>query len=252
MARVDSFFPHQGEENCLRGRYGSGTIFFASCNLHCVFCQNFELSRKAEGHERSAEEIAGMMLRLQQDGCHNINFVTPSHVIPQILEALLLAVESGLRLPLVYNSSGYDRVDSLRLLEGIVDIYMPDFKFWRPEVAQRYAAAADYPEIARLAIGEMHRQVGALVLDSHGVACRGVLLRHLVMPDGLADTTQLMSWVEEHLGRQTYVNVMAQYRPAGQVSSQQFRELNRCLTEQEYRDALDATRRAGIRRIEMA
>jgi len=250
QARVESFFAHHGEEDCLRGRRGSGTLFFGSCNLRCIFCQNFELSWGAEGHEYRAEQIAAMMLRLQREGCHNINFVTPSHVIPQVLEALLLAVEDGLRLPLVYNSSGYDRVDSLQLLDGIVDIYMPDFKFWRAEVAQCYAAAPDYPEVARRAIAEMHRQVGLLVFDEDGIARRGVLLRHLVMPEGLADTASIMRWAAENLGTGTYVNVMAQYRPAGRVGPRQYCELNRRLSENEYREALEATCRAGIRRID--
>jgi putative pyruvate formate lyase activating enzyme len=249
-ARVESFFAHTGEEDCIRGRRGSGTIFFGSCNLRCVFCQNFELSWRPEGRECRPEEITAMMLRLQQEGCHNINFVTPSHVIPQILETLLPAIEGGLRIPLVYNSSGYDRMDSLRLLDGVVDIYMPDFKFWRPEVAQRCAAAPDYPEVARQALAEMHRQTGSLVFDAQGVARRGVLLRHLVMPEGLADTAEIMRWVAENLSPETYVNVMAQYRPAGQVSARQFGELNRCLVGKEYRDAVEAARRAGIRRID--
>jgi putative pyruvate formate lyase activating enzyme len=250
LARVANFFPHHGEEECLRGTRGSGTIFFGSCNLRCIFCQNAEHSWGLQGHEYPAQEIAAMMLRLQAEGCHNINFVTPSQVIPQVLEAVLLAVEQGLRLPLVYNTSGYDRVEALRLLDGVIDIYMPDFKYWRLEIAHRYSAAPDYPEVARQAITEMHRQVGPLVLDQNGIARRGLLLRHLVMPEGLPDTEQIMRWVVQTLGPETYVNLMAQYHPAGRVGPERYCELNRSLTETEYSKALQATYRAGIRRID--
>ena len=181
-AKVSSAFPHLGEENCLRGSRGSGTIFFAGCNLKCVFCQNAEISQLDDGQEVRAEELAAMMLRLQTAGCHNINFVTPEHVVPQILEALLLAVEGGLRLPLVYNTGAYDSLESLRLMDGVVDIYMPDFKLWSDERSQRYLQEPEYPAAARQAITEMHRQVGPLRVDEQGIALRGVLVRHLVMP----------------------------------------------------------------------
>jgi putative pyruvate formate lyase activating enzyme len=179
-AIVSSHFAHFGEEQCLRGNRGSGTIFFSWCNLRCVFCQNYEISWLGGGRPAEPEELARMMLRLQEQGCHNINLVTPEHVVPQILEALLLAVERGLRLPLVYNTSAYDSLDSLTLMDGVVDIYMPDFKFWDPESGRRYTKAPDYPEAARRAIKEMHRQVGPLVTDEQGVALRGILLRHLI------------------------------------------------------------------------
>ncbi|MFQ5695625.1 MAG: radical SAM protein, partial [Terriglobia bacterium] len=185
-AAVGSHFAHFGEEDCLRGWRGSGTIFFAWCNLRCVFCQNYDLSWEGAGRGTKPEELAQMMLRLQEQGCHNINFVTPEHVVPQILEALPLAIEAGLRLPLVYNTSAYDSLDSIELLDGVVDIYMPDFKFWDAERARHYAKARDYPEAARRAIQAMPRQVGDLVLDQNGLALRGVLLRHLVMPGGIA------------------------------------------------------------------
>ncbi len=177
-AVVSSAFAHHGEETCLRGFNGSGTIFFCHCNLRCVFCQNFDISWEGRGRETTAAEIAGLMLDLQDQNCHNINFVTPTHVVPQILEALVQAVGDGLRLPLVYNSGGYDCVETLRLLDGIIDIYMPDFKFWDPAVSKQLANAENYGEIARAAIKEMHRQVGDLVLDDRGIARRGLLVRH--------------------------------------------------------------------------
>ncbi len=187
-ALVGSHFPHFGEEDCLRGWNGSGTIFFSWCNLRCVFCQNFDISQKGEGNVTPPERLAAMMLELQARGCHNINFVTPEHVVPQILEALPLAIRGGLRLPIVYNTSAYDSLESLRWMDGIVDIYMPDFKVWDSAVAKRYLKAPDYPEAARAAVREMHRQVGSLVMDEHGLAQRGLLVRHLVMPGMLEET----------------------------------------------------------------
>ncbi len=249
-AVVSSFFAHHGEERCLRGTRGSGTIFFSWCNLRCVFCQNYEISWQGVGRTVGSEELAEMMLALQVQGCHNINFVTPEHVVPQILEALLLAVERGLCLPLVYNTSAYDSLDSLALMDGVVDIYMPDFKFWDPEKARLYAKAPDYPEAARRAIGEMHRQVGPLVTDEQGVALRGVLLRHLVMPGGGAGTADIMQWIARKLSPDTYVNLMAQYRPAGHVTAKQYPEINRCITATEFQQARDAFRAAGLRRLD--
>lgn len=249
-AIVSSHFAHFGEEGCLRGHRGSGTIFFSWCNLRCMFCQNYEISWQGEGRPAEPEELAEMMLRLQEQGCHNINLVTPEHVVPQILEALLLAVESGLRLPLVYNTSAYDSLDSLALMDGVVDIYMPDFKFWGPESARRYAKAPDYPEAARRAIKEMHRQVGPLVVDEQGVALRGVLLRHLIMPGGVAGTPQIMNWISRELGPETYVNLMAQYHPACRVTETQYPEINRCLSPRELDQAVDAVRSAGLSRLD--
>lgn len=249
-AVVSSYFAHHGEERCLRGTRGSGTIFFSWCNLRCVFCQNYEISWQGEGRTVRPEDLAEMMLALQTQGCHNINFVTPEHVVPQILEALLLAVERGLYLPLVYNTSAYDSLDSLALMDGVVDIYMPDFKFWDPEKARLYAKAPDYPEAARRAIREMHRQVGPLVTDGQGVALRGVLLRHLVMPGGVAGTKDILQWVAQELSLETYVNLMAQYRPAGQVTPQQCPEINRGITATEFQQARDAFRAAGLHRLD--
>lgn len=249
-ATVSSHFAHSGEERCLSGSRGSGTIFFSSCNLRCVFCQNYEISRLGEGCTTKPDELAEMMLDLQDKGCHNINFVTPEHVVPQILEALLLAVERGLRLPLVYNTSAYDSLDSLTLMDGIVDIYMPDFKFWDPGQARRYAKAPDYPDTTRRAIQEMHRQVGPLVTDEHGIALRGVLLRHLVMPGGVAGTPEIMQWVASELGPDAYVNVMAQYHPACRVSEAEYPEINRCITGGEFQKALGDFRSAGLVRLD--
>ncbi|MDK1292895.1 MAG: radical SAM protein, partial [Actinomycetota bacterium] len=228
-AVVSSAFAHFGEEDCLRGWLGSGTIFFAHCNLRCVFCQNYDISQGVPpGVDRevtTAPELAAMMLTLQSMGCHNINFVTPEHVVPQVLEALPIAVESGLTLPIVYNTSAYDALESLAWLDGIVDIYMPDFKFWSPERARAYMKAADYPEAARAAVKEMHRQVGPLVMDADGLAQRGVLLRHLVMPGLLDETRSILEWIAEELGTDTYVNLMAQYYPAGKVAADRYPEL---------------------------
>ena len=249
-AVVSSAFRHFGEEDCLRGRRGSGTIFFSWCNLRCVFCQNAEISLHGEGQITPPEELATMMLWLQERGCHNINFVTPEHVVAQILEALPLAVECGLRLPLVYNTSAYDSLDSLALLDGVVDIYMPDFKFWQPEMARRYAKAADYPEAARTAIREMHRQVGPLVTDEEGIALRGVLLRHLVMPGNVAGTSEIMRWIARELGPDTFLNLMAQYRPAGRVSGTEFTEIGRGISDEEFRQAAAAARAAGLGRLD--
>ncbi len=247
---VSSYFAHHGEERCLRGTRGSGTIFFSWCNLRCVFCQNYEISWQGEGRSVNAQELAEMMLVLQRRQCHNINLVTPEHVVPQILEALLRAVEGGLRIPLVYNSGAYDSLDSLALLDGVVDIYMPDFKFWDSERARVYAKAPDYPDAARRAIREMHRQVGPLVTDEEGVALRGVLLRHLVMPNGVAGTADIMQWVAHELDPETFVNLMAQYRPAGIVSAKQYREISRGVTLEEFRQAWEACRAAGLHRFD--
>ena len=249
-ARVASAFPHFGEEDCLRGRRGSGTIFFSWCNLRCVFCQNFDVSQEGVGAEARPERLAAMMLELQARGCHNINLVTPEHVVPQILEALPLAIEGGLRLPLVYNTGAYDGLESLRALAGIVDIYMPDFKVWDPALALRYLRARDYPEVARAAFREMHRQVGDLVLGADGLARRGLLVRHLVMPGGIAGTREIMRFLAEELSRDTYVNLMDQYYPAGRVSRERFPEINRRITDEEFDVALGAARAAGLHRFD--
>jgi putative pyruvate formate lyase activating enzyme len=250
-ADVASYFPHFGEEDVLRGWRGSGTIFFGRCNLKCVFCQNFDISRlNIGGVPTPPERLAQMMLELQARGCHNINLVTPEHVVPQIVEALPIAIEGGLRLPIVYNTSAYDSPESLELMEGLVDIYMPDFKYWDPAKARKYLKAEDYPEAARRAILEMHRQVGDLVFDENGLALRGVLVRHLVMPGALDDTRAILRWIAENLGRDTYVNIMDQYHPAGMVNETRYPELNRPITPEEYQTALRYAREVGLWRLD--
>jgi putative pyruvate formate lyase activating enzyme len=250
-ARVASAFPHFGEEDCLRGWNGSGTIFFGWCNLRCVFCQNFETSQLGEGAEVSPAELARMMLDFQEAGCHNINFVTPEHVVPQILEALVLAVERGLRLPLVYNTSAYDSLESIQLMEGLVDVYMPDFKLWDSENCRNFLVASDYAKAARLTIAAMHAQVGELKVDEDGLALRGVLVRHLVMPGLLDDTREIMRWLASALSPDTYVNVMDQYYPAYKaVTHPRFAQINRSLDGSEFLEALDEARRAGLWRLD--
>ena len=249
-ARVASAFPHFGEEDVLRGRNGSGTIFFAWCNLRCVFCQNFETSQIGEGQELTPRELAAVMLRLQEAGCHNINFVTPEHVVPQILEALPHAIEGGLRLPLVYNTSAYDSLESIRWMDGVVDVYMPDFKLWEPEHCRKYLLARDYPEAARRVVRAMHEQVGELKVDEHGLALRGVLVRHLVMPGLLDDTREIMRYLAA-LSTDTYVNVMDQYYPAWRVTEREnLAGINRRITSGELAEALRHAADAGLWRID--
>ena len=252
---VASYGPHHGEEDCLRGWAGSGTIFFSGCNLGCVFCQNWDISHLRYGYPVSTERLAAMMLELQDLGCHNINWVTPTHVIPMLIEALLLARERGLHLPVVYNCGGYESVETLRLLEGWIDIYMPDFKFWNPETAKYLCGAPDYPERARTAIREMHRQVGDLVIDEKGLARHGLLIRHLVMPGLLEETREILRWIATELSRNTYVNIMAQYRPEGGVllgkaHPRYAAQLQRRLTREEYQQALTYAREVGLWRLD--
>jgi putative pyruvate formate lyase activating enzyme len=217
LAQVASYGPHFGEERPLVGHGGSGTIFFAGCNLSCVYCQNYDISQPARSlpeWEMKPERIAEMMLRLQSSGCENINFVSPSHVVPQILAALVIAAGQGLRLPLVYNSGGYDQLHTLRLLDGVIDIYMPDMKYGDEAVGLRLSGVEDYVTRNRVAVREMHRQVGDLQQGERGVAHRGLLVRHLVLPDGLAGTPQVARFLAEEISPDTYINVMDQYRPA--------------------------------------
>lgn len=249
-AQVSSHFAHFGEEDCLRGRNGSGTIFFSMCNLRCVFCQNYDISQANKGPEVTPAELASMMLDLQRQGCHNINFVTPEHVVPQMVEALPVAIERGLRLPIVYNTSAYDSMESLELLEGIVDIYMPDFKFWDSKISLMYVKAKDYADAARRAIKEMHRQVGDLVVDENGLAKRGVMVRHLVMPDGLAGTREIMHFIATEISKNTYVNIMAQYYPAGKVDDKKYAEINRYITKEEYEEAVEIATSEGLFRLD--
>lgn len=245
---VSSYGPHFGEEDPLVGQQGSGTIFFTHCNLYCIFCQNYEISHGGEGEEIDIEDLAAIMLHLQKKGCHNINFVTPSHQAAQILAALPLAIEGGLSVPLVYNTGGYDAVETLKLLDGVIDIYMPDFKFWDPQVALEVCEAPDYPEIARRALKEMHRQVGDLTLDEDGVARRGLLVRHLVLPDGLAGTREVMEFLAREISPDTYVNVMGQYRPCGRAGDHP--SLSKFLTGPEHTQAQIQAREAGLTRLD--
>lgn len=247
-AIVSSYNPHFGEESPLVGNHGSGTIFFARCNLLCVFCQNYDISHEGEGVEFSSEQLAIAMLFLQDKGCPNINFVTPTHVVPQILAALDKAIEAGLRVPLVYNTGGYDRSETLAILDGVFDIYMPDFKFWDPKVAEELSDAPDYPEVAREALKEMHRQVGDLVMDQQGIAQRGLLIRHLVLPEGLAGTRQVMRFLAREISPDSYVNIMAQYRPCGRAS--EVPALTRTITEEELQEAIQTAHNEGITRLD--
>ncbi|MBU1399056.1 MAG: radical SAM protein [Proteobacteria bacterium] len=247
-AWVSSYNAHFGEEAPLVGRNGSGTIFFTHCNLLCVFCQNYDISHEGCGEEVSDEQLAGIMLALQKSGCHNINFVTPSHVVPQILSALGIAVENGLYIPLVYNTGGYDRVETLKILDGVIDIYMPDFKFWDSEIAAKACDAKDYPEAARSALSEMFRQVGDLVVDENGIAQRGLLVRHLVMPHGHAGTREIMRFIADKISKNTYVNVMFQYRPCGMAY--QFREFSSRPSDKDFDESVKAANEEGITRLD--
>ncbi len=249
-AVVSSAFPHFGEEDCLRGWNGSGTIFFGLCNLRCVFCQNWDISQKESGRESAADDIAALMIRLQERGCHNINFVTPEHVVPQVVEAIAVAVPRGLRVPIVYNTSAYDSVRSLELMEGLVDIYMPDFKFWKPETARRLARAGDYPERAREAVAEMHRQVGALRVGPDGLARKGLIVRHLVMPGQEDEAAAIFEWLASELSPDTYVNVMGQYRPEYKVDDARYGDINRRPQTAEMQAAYAAARGAGLWRFD--
>ncbi|MDH4139308.1 MAG: radical SAM protein [Coriobacteriia bacterium] len=247
-ARVASFGPHIGEERPLVGSRGSGTVFFAHCNLHCVFCQNYDISHLGNGAELNAREIADAFLHIESLGCENLNVVSPTHFTPQILDALDAAAADGLSLPLVWNCGGYESLETLRLLDGVVDIYMPDAKYADADTAQRLSGASDYPERNRDALREMHRQVGELEVDSRGVATRGLLVRHLVLPEGLSGTCEVMRFIAEELSPNTYVNVMAQYRPC--FHADEFPEIDRRLTAEEYAEAVRAARSAGLTRLD--
>ncbi len=247
-AVVSSYGPHFGEERPLVGRGGSGTIFFSWCNLRCVYCQNYEISQLGLGSPVDADDLATMMLSLQRRGCHNINLVSPSHVVPQVLEALVRAAREGLRLPLVYNTGGYDQQSTLRLLDGVVDIYMPDVKYGSSEPAGAFSDAPDYVEVNRIAVKEMHRQVGDLQLDEHGIARRGLLVRHLVLPGDLAASREVFRFLAEEVSPNTYVNVMSQYRPYHRA--RHHAGLARSITPAEYARALEMAKEAGLRRLD--
>jgi putative pyruvate formate lyase activating enzyme len=245
---VSSYGPHFGEESPLVGSRGSGTIFFTNCNLSCVFCQNYHISQLGQGQTVTEQEIARMMLALQEIGCHNINLVTPTHVVPQILDALNIASGLGLHLPIVYNCGGYESVETLKLLHGVVDIYMPDMKYSDEGNGDRYSGAKGYPEANRAAVKEMHRQVGDMQMDDRGIATRGLLVRHLVLPEGIAGTEGVMRFLAEEISTNTYLNVMSQYRPSHRASD--FPELSRSLTQQEFIEAVHIARRYGLERLD--
>jgi len=248
LAVVSSYGPHFGEEAPLVGKYGSGTIFFTNCNLKCLFCQNYSISQLGDGTEVTKEELARMMLALQARGCHNINFVSPTHVVPQILEGLEIAINLGLRLPLVYNSGGYDSAETLDILDGIVDIYMPDMKYSDEKIAEELSGIKNYPTINQAALTEMHRQVGDLQIDEDGIAVRGLLIRHLVLPHGLAGTKEIMKFMAEDISLNSYVNVMAQYHPC--YKAFQIPQLARPLSKQEFLEAIELAKRAGLNRMD--
>ncbi len=242
-----SYSPHFGEEACLVGTCGSGTIFFSNCNLGCVFCQNFSISHSGEGITLDSGQLAAIMVSLQKQGCHNINLVTPSHVVPQIVEALPAAIEKGLNIPLVYNTNSYDSVETLLLLDGIIDIYLPDFKFWSNASSSRFANAPDYREKAIAAIREMYRQVGDLKVDENGVATEGVLVRHLVMPGCLEETREILQFLAS-VSKELHVNIMEQYQPLHKAT--QFPPIDKPLSHEEYLLALDYAEKAGLKKLE--
>jgi putative pyruvate formate lyase activating enzyme len=248
-AKVFSAHPHHGEERPLSGLHGSGTIFFSSCNLLCVFCQNWQIAHRGDGSYASDEQIAKLMLGLQDMGCHNVNLVTPTHIVPNIVNAVRIAAARGLKIPLVYNCGGYEPVEVIKLLDGVVDIYLPDYKYTDGAMSEKYSTGAkDYPEAAAAAIEEMHRQVGELVLDESGIALRGLIIRHLVLPQNIAGTDGFVRFVAERLTRSTYVNIMAQYHP--EHRARKYPELSRRITGAEYRQAVAWAREAGLTRLD--
>jgi len=248
LAVVNSYGPHHGEESPLRGWNGSGTIFFCGCSLRCVFCQNWDISQKGVGRGTTPEELADMMLSLQQQGCHNINFVTPSHAVAQIIAAVAIGAQKGLRLPLVYNTSGYDSPEALKLLDDIIDIYMPDMKYGDSTKARQYSKVRNYAEVNFNAVKEMHRQVGDLILDDNGVALRGLMVRHLVLPNNIGGTNQVLRFLATEISTGTYINIMNQYHPCYRADD--YPDMNRSITWQEYQKAIDAAHNAGLHRLD--
>lgn len=245
---VSSWNPHFGEERPLVGRHGSGTIFFSQCNLRCIFCQNWTISHLGEGREITFDRLAEIMIELQGRGCHNINLVTPTHQMPMILHAIALASEKGLRLPIVYNCGGYESLEAIKIVDGVVDIYMPDFKYSDSEMALRYSKAKDYPGVAKEVIKEMHRQVGDLIIDERGIALRGLLVRHLVLPEGVAGTKEVVRFIAEEISKDTYINIMEQYYPC--YKAYEYPQLDRRITGAEYQEAIKMAMDAGLKRID--
>ena len=245
---ISSYGPHFGEEKPLVGRFGSGTIFMGNCNLGCIFCQNYSISHLGEGAEMPFEKLADIMLLLQKEGCHNINLVTPTHQMPMLLKALFIASEQGLKVPIVYNCGGYESLHAIQLLEGVVDIYMPDFKYGNPVFAKIYSGAENYPDTAKTALKEMHRQVGDLLIDKRGIALRGLIVRHLVLPGGIAGTSEMVKFIADEISKDTYINIMDQYHPCYKASDHP--PLDRRLSSQEYAEAVQAAEDAGLKRID--
>lgn len=247
-AYVSSYGPHLGEEDPLRGWRGSGTIFFTRCNMRCQFCQNHDISQTQAGYPVEPAQLAEIMLELGAMGCHNINLVSPTHVVPQILSALLVAAGAGLNLPLVYNTGGYDSIETLKLLDGVVDIYMPDMKYASERTARHYSKIPHYPQTNQAAVLEMHRQVGDLEIDRNGIATRGLLVRHLVLPYDLAGTAEIVRFLAQQVSPNTYLNLMSQYRPA--FNARRYPKLSRPLKGEEYRQALQMALAAGLERLD--
>lgn len=246
---VSSWGPHFGEERPLVGRYGSGTIFFGYCNLACVYCQNWTISHIGEGDEISYEELAAIMMMLQNAGCHNINLVTPTHQVAQILKAIYIARESGLNIPVVYNCGGYEAIETLQILDGVIDIYMPDFKYADEKYAFKYSKVKNYPQVAKDALKEMHRQVGDLLIDEEqGIALRGLLVRHLVLPNNIAQTEEVVKFIADNISKDTYINIMDQYRPC--YKADEYPELNRRITNKEFQEAIETALKYGLKRID--
>jgi len=244
---VSAYHPHFGEESPLVGRYGSGTIFMTSCNLSCVYCQNYEISQLRIGEEVSFERLAEMMIALQNLGCHNINFVTPTPQVPQIIKSLEIAIKTGLKIPLVYNTNAYDSVETLKLLDGIFDIYMPDAKYSDDKIATKYSSAPNYFETMKKAIKEMHRQVGDLVISEEGIAVRGLIVRHLVLPNNLVGSEKIFEFIAKEISKNTFINIMDQYWPA--YKAHQYPELSRRISEKEFQETINLAKKFGLKRI---
>jgi len=243
---ISSAFPHFGEEPPLVGCHGSGAIFLTHCNLRCIFCQNYDISHLGNGERITSRDMARAMVRLQEMGCHNVNFVTPTHYTPQIVASLSEAIERGLRLPIVYNCSGYESIEVIRLLEGVVDIYMPDVKFMDEKHSKQFSNAPDYPEVIKKVLIEMHRQVGDLTINSRGIAEKGLLIRHLVMPNGVASSEAVLRFIAEEISVHSYVNIMDQYRP--EYQAHEYPEINRRATHKEYMEAVQWAKRYQLHR----
>jgi putative pyruvate formate lyase activating enzyme len=245
---ISNAFPHFGEEPPLVGEYGSGTIFFSNCGLRCVYCQNYDISIEGHGVEISDERLAETMLKIQSFGCHNINLVTPTHYVPSIVNALNMAVPKGLNIPIVYNTSGYEKIETLRLLDDVVDIYLPDFKYMSPKHAGRYSSEAyNYPHYARLAFQEMHRQVGVLQVGNRSIARQGLMIRHLILPNRISDTKDVLRFISRKISKNSYVNLMRQYRP--EYKAKEYPKISRRISNAEYKEALGWAQEFGLKRL---